>query len=291
MVEQKNRFADFIIYSILAFACVATILPILHVFNLSLTSASEVHKSNLLLWPKEITFQAYKYLFSTNALVKSFYITAFITIVGTLLNLILTIAGAYALSKPELPGYKGFMVYIVIPMMFNAGMIPSYLLIKNMGLLNSLWALILTGAVSAFNLILMRNFIMGLPGSLEEAAKIDGCSEWTVLFRILIPISKPAIATIGLFYGVYHWNEFFLGVLYLSDSSKWPLQVLLRTIVFDNNMSNVAALNTLSTAGQAVEPANIQAASIIFAALPVLVVYPFLQRYFVKGMVLGAVKG
>ncbi|THF73599.1 carbohydrate ABC transporter permease [Cohnella fermenti] len=285
---QKTNAYDYGIYLLLAIACVITIVPVLHVLSVSLSEPQAVYRSNLMLYPRQLSWDAYQYVFATPTLVRAFGITVFITVVGTMLNLLFTITGAYALSKRTLPGLSFFMILVIVVMNFNAGLIPGYLNVKSLGLLNSVWAMILPGVVNAFNLILMRNFFMDLPEEIEEAAKIDGCSDLALIFRIVIPISLPAIATIGLFYGVAHWNEFFKGLFYITDNRLWPLQVLLKTIVFDNNLNSLVGANTSDIL---IEPANVQAASIVFATVPIVIVYPFLQKHFVKGIVMGAVKG
>ncbi|MDF2925957.1 MAG: YtcP4 [Paenibacillaceae bacterium] len=285
---NKPNAADAVIHILLVLAGVITLVPVIHVLSVSFSDPRAVHSSTLMLYPKELTLAAYDYIFATPALIRAFAITVTITVLGTALNLLFTITGAYALSKRYLPGLSFFMVLVIVVMNFSAGLIPGYLNIKNLGLLNSIWAMIIPGAVSAFNLILMRNFFMDMPEEIEESAKIDGCNELSIVARIVIPLSLPAIATIGLFYGVGHWNEFFKGIFYITDARKWPLQVLLKSIVFDGNFTNLAGADTDSIK---IEPANVQAAAIIFATVPIVLVYPFLQKHFVKGIVMGAVKG
>jgi len=253
-----------------------------------------VFKDPMMLWPKSFTLESYKYIFNTQVLLKSFGITVFVTVVGTFLNLLFTATGAYGLSKTHVPGHKIMLWLIIIPMLFGAGLIPMYILLKNLGLLNSIWVLILPKLVASFNLILMRNFFWSIPESLEESARIDGASEFRVLWSVILPLSKPVIATVGLFYAVGHWNDFFTGLFFISDNSKWPLQMVLRSIIIDFNMLNMGTqnTNTLNDASKlVVQPENIKAATIIFAIVPILIVYPFLQKYFVKGIMLGSVKG
>jgi putative aldouronate transport system permease protein len=247
-----------------------------------------------MLWPKSVTIEAYKYIFHTQVLLKAFGITVFVTVVGTLLNLVFTATGAYGLSKTHIPGHRFLLWLVIIPMLFGAGLIPMYILLKNIGLLNSIWVLIIPQLVAPFNLILMRNFFWSIPESLEESARIDGASEFRVLWSVILPLSKPVIATVGLFYAVGHWNDFFSGLFFISDNSKWPLQMVLRSIIIDFNMLNMGSqnTNTLNDSSRLViQPENIKAATIIFAIVPILVVYPFLQKYFVKGIMLGSVKG
>jgi putative aldouronate transport system permease protein len=291
MVENRQYFINFMIGSLLILACLFTIIPFVHELSVSLSPPDQVHKAHLMLWPKQITFMAYKYVFSTSVLVRSLGITVFITVVGTALNLLLTFSAAFVLSKRDLPGANGIMITIIFVMMFSAGIIPNFIILKNYHLLNTVWVMIFPGAVSGFNLILIRNYIMSLPPSLEESARIDGGNDWQILVHVVLPLSMPVISTIGLFYGVAHWNELFAGIFYLTDSKLWPLQVLLRTIIFDSNMSSMASLNSIASGGVKVEKINIQAANIMVATIPILFVYPFLQRHFVKGIILGAVKG
>jgi len=222
---------------------------------------------------------------------RSYGVTIFITVVGTALNLFLTITAAYALSRRDLPGRGLVLVFIVITMVFDAGIIPGYMLIRNLGLLDSVWAMILPGAVSAFNLILMRNFFEELPTSIIESARLDGASEFRILTNIVIPLSGPGIATIGLFYTVGHWNEFFRGIFYITDPTKWPLQVLLRSVVVMADLNQLGSSNRDMYGALTINQLTIRAATVMAAIIPIAVLYPFLQRYFVKGIVLGAEKG
>lgn len=293
-LDANPWWAQGIIYLILIGSGIVTLLPMVNVWAISLSEAHEVFKDPMMLWPKSFTLESYKYIFNTQVLLKSFGITVFVTVVGTLLNLLFTATGAYGLSKTHVPGHKIMLWMIIIPMLFGAGLIPMYILLKNLGLLNSIWVLILPKLVASFNLILMRNFFWSIPESLEESARIDGASEFRVLWSVILPLSKPVIATVGLFYAVGHWNDFFTGLFFISDNSKWPLQMVLRSIIIDFNMLNMGTqnTNTLNDASKlVVQPENIKAATIIFAIVPILIVYPFLQKYFVKGIMLGSVKG
>ncbi|MFD0715409.1 carbohydrate ABC transporter permease [Paenibacillus sp. GCM10027626] len=283
-----------IIYLILIGAGLITLVPMVNVWAISFSEAHEVFANPMMLWPKSFTLEAYHYIFNTKVLLKSFGITVFVTVTGTFLNLVFTATGAYGLSKTYVPGHKILLWIVIIPMLFGAGLIPMYMLLKNIGLLNSVWVLILPQLVASFNLILMRNFFWSIPESLEESAQIDGASELRVLWSVILPLSKPVIATVGLFYAVGHWNDFFTGLFFISDNSKWPLQMVLRSIIIDFNMLNMGTQSTSAmndASKMVVQPENIKAATIIFAIVPILVVYPFLQKYFVKGIMLGSVKG
>ncbi|WP_139990819.1 carbohydrate ABC transporter permease [Paenibacillus paridis] len=292
-LDRNPWWAQTIIHVILIGLGLITLLPMVNVLAISLSEGYAITQNPLMLLPHEFTLEAYKYIFGTQVLLKSFAITVYVTVFGTFLNLVFTITGAYGLSKTHIPGYKLLMWMIVIPMLFGAGLIPFYLLLKSLHMLNTLWVLIIPGLVAPFNLILMRNFFWNIPESLEESARLDGASELQVLWKLIIPLSKPVIATIGLFYAVGHWNDFFSGLFFISDNSKWPLQVVMRSIIIDQNMMNMGggAIRPGDAGKIIVSQQNIKAATIIFAIVPILIVYPFLQKYFVKGIMLGSVKG
>ncbi|RAP75753.1 carbohydrate ABC transporter permease [Paenibacillus montanisoli] len=293
-LDANPWWAQSLIYLILIGAGLITLLPMVNVWAISFSEAHEIYKNPMMLWPKSFTLESYKYIFNTQVLLKAFGITVFVTLVGTFLNLLFTATGAYGLSKTHIPGHRFLLWIVIIPMLFGAGLIPMYILLKNIGLLNSIWVMIIPSLVAPFNLILMRNFFWSIPESLEESARIDGASDMRVLWSIILPLSKPVIATVGLFYAVGHWNDFFSGLFFISDNSKWPLQMVLRSIIIDFNMLNMGTqnTNTLNDSSRLiVQPENIKAATIIFAIVPILLVYPFLQKYFVKGIMLGSVKG
>jgi putative aldouronate transport system permease protein len=293
-LDANPLWAQTLIYLILIFAGLITLLPMVNVWAVSLSAAHEVYENPMMLWPKSFTLEAYKYIFETPVLIRAFGITVFVTVFGTFLNLVFTATGAYGLSKTHIPGHRVLLWIVIIPMLFGAGLIPTYILLRNLGLLNTIWVLIIPKLVAPFNLILMRNFFWSIPESLEESARIDGASELRVLWNIILPLSKPVIATVGLFYAVGHWNDYFSGLFFISDNSKWPLQMVLRSIVIDFNLLNMGSQNFSNlndTSRMVIQPENIKAATIIFAMVPILMVYPFLQKYFVKGIMLGSVKG
>lgn len=281
---------DLLIYAVLILMTVISIFPILHVLSVSLSNNHEATRAGLMLWPRGFTLASYEFIFKGPALIRSFGVTVFITVVGTALNMLLTTSAAYALAREDLPGRGIITLFIVITMVFSAGIIPGYMLVRSLGLINSVWAMIFPGAVSAFNLILMRNFIQQLPASFIEAARIDGASEWRILTQIVVPLSLPALATIGLFYAVAHWNEFFRGIFYIVDSTKWPLQVLLRSIVIEADLNQLGMTNQDLYGRLPVSQITIRAATVIATIIPIAMVYPFLQKYFVTGVVLGGEK-
>jgi putative aldouronate transport system permease protein len=292
-LDRNPRWADAIIYTVLVLLGLLTLLPMLNMLAKSFSGSSAIAEHPLMLVPQAWTLDAYQYIFETPVLMRSFGITVFATVVGTALNLLFTTTAAYGLSKTYIPGYRILMWIVIVPMLFGAGLIPTYLLLKQLGLINSVWVLVVYGLVSPFNLILMRNFFWSIPREIEESARIDGAGDLRTLWHIILPLSKPVIATIGLFYGVAHWNDFFTGLFFLTDSSKFPLQVVLRSIIIDQSMLGMGGSNAPNNDLQqiVVSADNIRAATIIFSTVPILLAYPFLQRYFVKGIILGAVKG
>lgn len=290
MVKDKSlgsRIFDIVNSAILILVSLAAILPFLYVLAVSFTSPHEVAKGGLILFPKEWSLSAYRYIFSTNTLIRSLFVTILVTVVGTFINLFMTSVMAYPLSRKRLRGRQGIMLMVLFTMLFSGGMIPMYFIVKYMGLTNTLWSLMIPTAISAFNLIVLKNFFQNIPDELEDSAKIDGSNDLGVFFRIVLPLSGPAIATFALFYAVDHWNTFFNAVLYINDNTKWPLQVYLREIV-------ILAQSRIGDAGfdeAQIQPLTIRMAVVVFATVPILCVYPFLQKHFTKGVMLGSVKG
>lgn len=282
-----NILFDGVNYLLLALVGLVAVLPFIYILAVSFTSPHEVAKGGFILFPKEFSLSAYKYIFSTNTLLRSLIVSVCTTVVGTFINLLLTSLMAYPLARKTLRGRQTILMGVLFTMLFSGGMVPTYFVVKAMGLTNSYWALIVPSAISAFNLIVLKNFFQQIPDGLEESARIDGCSDVGVLFRIVLPLSMPAMATFGMFYAVTNWNQFFSAVMYINDSDKWPVQVLLREIVI---MAQSRIGDTSFDEAQ-IQPLTIRMAVIVFATLPILVVYPFLQKHFAKGVMLGSVKG
>ena len=269
-----------------AFALIC-VLPFVNVLASSLATPGELATRPFILWPETFTLDAYRYILSTPTIFRALGVSAVVTIGGTMISLILTAFMAYALSKKHLTGRRVINFLVLFTMLFAGGMIPTFIVVKNLGLIDSLWSLIIPVAINAFNFVIMRSFFQGIPESLEEAARIDGCSEFGVFWRIVLPLSMASIATIGLFYAVYYWNTYQSAVLYINSSEKWPIQVLLRQIVIV-----ASGLNASDSAVDIVPPAqSVRMAVIFIATLPMLIVYPFVQRFFVKGALVGSVKG
>ncbi|WP_125606288.1 carbohydrate ABC transporter permease [Lapidilactobacillus bayanensis] len=286
-VSKSEKIFHIIIVIFLLIFTLMCLLPFINVLSSSFASQAELTESPFILIPHSFTLDAYRYILSTPTIIRSIGVSLFITIVGTALSMILTSFMAYALSRKYLHGRNVINFLVVFTMLFSGGMIPSFLLVQNLGLMNSLWSLILPSAISAYNMIIMRNFFQGIPDSLEESAKMDGCTDWGVFFKIILPLSLPSIATISLFYLVSYWNSYQSAILYITSADKWPIQILLRQIVIVSSGVEADASSV-----DVIPPAqSVKMAVIIIATLPMLIVYPFIQKYFVKGAMIGSVKG
>ncbi|GAA4852817.1 carbohydrate ABC transporter permease [Paenibacillus vulneris] len=276
-------------YIFLAVVALSMILPIMYIVAGSFATEIELSNRAFFIIPKTVTLNAYEYVFKDNALPRSLLVSVFVTVGGTLVNLFFTFTMAYALSRRYMVGRNVVMNMVVFSMLFSGGIIPTFLVVKSMGLLNSYLAVMIPTAISAFNLIVIKSFFQEIPNELIESARIDGCTDLGVLWRIVLPLSKPVIATFALFYAVGHWNDFFNALLYLSDAKKWPMQVLLRQII----LLATGSMDMSTMDPQYVKPPDqsIKMAVIVVGTLPILLVYPFLQKHFAKGVLLGAVKG
>lgn len=290
-VAQKKRLTlfDWVNYTLISLISLACVFPFLYVFSVSFTDPEVYVPLKFYLFPEKWSLEAYTYILSTNSFINAFKSTLFITIVGTVLNIIVSFTMAYALTKKTLPGQKWIMGLVIFTLVFSAGIVPNYLLVKELGLLNSYWAMIWPGLTNAWSLIVIKSFMESLPAELEDAARIDGSSDLGVFARIVIPLSMPAIATFTLFFAVTHWNTYFNALIYLSDSKKWTLQLLIKTLVIDSNSGAVAQAGASDEA--VVPQETIRMASIVLAMVPILIVYPFLQKHFAKGVMVGSVKG
>lgn len=283
---RAGRVFDVINHFILALIALSTFLPFVYVIAGSFASESELAARPFFLWPKEITLNAYNYIFSTPTFVKSIGVSVLITVLGTVVSLAMTLTMAYPLSQRYLVGRNVILNLVIFTMVFSGGMIPTYVVVRSLGLLDSIWALILPVAINPFNLIIIKSFFENMPVELEEAAKIDGCTDIDVFWRIILPLSKPVIATFTLFYAVAYWNDYFNALLYISDSAKWPIQLLLQQIMMVANV-DFGDLDML------VEPPeeSLKLAVVVVASVPIMIFYPFLQKHFAKGVMLGSVKG
>jgi putative aldouronate transport system permease protein len=287
--RKKMTIGDWINYTLLVLFSGLCLFPFLYVASVSFTDPDAYKPFGFYLIPEKWSLAAYKYVLSTNSFLNALRNTVFITAVGTVLNIIVSFTISYALTKKTLPGRNAVMGLVIFTLVFNAGIIPNYLLVKNLGLINSHWALILSTLTNAWSILVIKSFLETLPPELEEAAKIDGSNDLGVFFRIVVPLSMPSIAAFTLFFAVAHWNTYFNALVYLTDSKKWTLQLLVKSLVIDSDSNGVGAAGA---SDEAVVPQEmIRMATIVLSMLPILVVYPFLQKYFVKGVMLGSVKG
>ncbi|MCL6442897.1 MAG: carbohydrate ABC transporter permease [Alicyclobacillus sp.] len=275
-------------YGTLILLAVSCLFPFLNVLSKSLSANWAVTSGRVGLLPVGFNLGNIGFILHNSTFLNALKISVFVTVVGTLSSVLFTAICAYPLSKKHLPGVKFILLLYVFTMLFNAGLIPNYLLIKQLGLMNNLGSLILPGLLNVFNMLLMKNYYESLPESLEESARLDGASNLKIVLRIIIPVSMPVFATISLFYAVGYWGDWFHPMLYLSDPSLEPLPLYLRDLVLQSDTSN-QILNITNLMN--VSPLGIQSAAIIVASIPILLVYPFLQRYFIKGILIGSVKG
>ncbi|MCS7462337.1 carbohydrate ABC transporter permease [Paenibacillus doosanensis] len=270
--------------------CIVTLYPFLYVLFASLSEATSfLQNRGLLLGPAGFDLSAYQAVFRNPMIIKGYENTLLYVVLGTAINLVMTAIGAYVVSRPNLYFKDAIMFFIVITMVFSGGLIPSYLLVNQLGMMNTMWALLIPGAINTFNMIIMRTSFQSVPVSLEESARMDGASDWTILFRIVIPLSMPVIAVMILWYAVGHWNSYFSALVYLRNSEKYPLQLVLRDILIANSTDSMM-VGSASDDKYAIGE-TIKYATIIVSTLPIICLYPFLQKYFVKGVMIGAIKG
>jgi putative aldouronate transport system permease protein len=268
------------------YGCIA-LFPILHVFAQSLSSAGAIGAGKVFLWPVEFTLENYSEILKNLSVWNAIKVSVIITVIGTIINLVMTSTLAYPLSRGEYMGRRPILLLILFVWIFSAPLIPNYMLIKELGLINSLWALMIPNAIATFNLFVMRSFFMSIPGELIESARIDGCGELRILWNIVLPLSTPVMATMCLFYAVGHWNTYTSAIYYIQDANLMPIQVKLTQFVknsADSLLPNDDYLTNTSEEG-------VKMAVVIIAAIPIIALYPFLQRHFVKGLMIGSVKG
>lgn len=278
-----SRLFDGFNYAIMILLIIVMVYPMVYVFSASISDNALVASGEVLLWPKAVTLIAYKQLVSNPDLWLSYWNTIRYTAVHVVFTLIATSAMAYPLAKKWLPGRRAILIMAAFTLLFNGGMIPTFLVVQNLGMLNTIWAIVLPSLISTWYLFIMRTFFEALPEELEDAAIIDGCGSLQVLLRIVLPLSMPVMATIGLFTAVNQWNAFFDALIYLNDRTMYPLQIMLRNILIaGTTVQGEGDLSLLQTMKYAI---------IIVATLPILCVYPFIQKYFVQGTMIGGIKG
>jgi putative aldouronate transport system permease protein len=277
----------------LVIVVIAVLIPMLNILALSLTDPKRISElTGLSVLPKGFSLVNYRVLAANPIFMKSIFNSIFITVVGTAINLMVTALAAFALTRPKLPGKRLFMILIIVIMVLEPGLITEYMVVKRIGLMGSLWSVILYKAVNVYYLILLMRFFEEVPISFIEAARVDGAGPWTVLWRIMMPLSKSALATLGLFYGVYHWNEYFRASIYINDPTKYPLQLILRQFVVLDDTASLIGSGALFSYDEAARLSYkaLQASTIVVAILPVLILYPLILKYYTRGVMEGGVK-
>lgn len=294
MKKSKSRIAfEIINYIIISFLTLSCIVPILNILAFSFSSSQAIIENRVGLWPVDFTLQAYKYVMNNSRFWMSMLITLERVVLGVLLNVVLIVLVAYPLSKSELkfPARKYYVAFMLCVMLFSGGMMPTYFIVAKTGLIDTIWSLVLPGAVPIFSCIVLLNFFRGVPEELEESAVLDGANPFQILVKIFLPISKPSIATVTLFSLITHWNSWFDGLIYSNHTENYPMQSYLQTLVVTTassmeNMDVDTMLNRIN-----VNETNMQSAQIFISIIPLMLIYPFLQKYFTKGLTLGSVKG
>lgn len=281
--KRKKQPFDYIVYAILTIVIVICVFPLMYVISVSITPMVEVQKNGgFLVIPKAVTFTAYKAIFQEKQIPRAMLNTVLLTVAGTSFSMIISLLSAYALSKSYVPGRKMLMSLIVFTMMFGGGVIPTYLLIKSIGMMGSYLALIVPSCVSTYNMIVLKAFFENLPDELFESGKIDGASEYRLFWKIAMPLSKPVIMTVMLFYAVSYWETYFASIMYIPNQNNQTLQVVIRRMLTPNaEMTSDTVLPTMT----------LQMATVVFSSLPIVMIYPFIQKYFTQGIMLGAIKG
>jgi putative aldouronate transport system permease protein len=288
-MERPKRITQVLKVAVLVFTSVVMLYPFIHVISVSFSDPDAYTPGDLLLWPRHFTTAAYQLILTGDIVPRALVVSIGVTLVGTLASMVFTTTLAYGLSRTSrVPGSRAILLLVLFTMLFSAGIIPNYLLIRGLGLLDNYLALIVPGLISAFNLVVVRNFFMNIPEELYDAARIDGAGELQILWRLVLPLSKGVLAVIALFYGVGYWNAFFGAMLYLDNPRMWPIQLILRQYVLQAEPLPGA---TVEQAQVHLTPETIQMTVLVLATVPILIVYPFLQRFFTKGVLTGAIKG
>ncbi|MCY9515160.1 carbohydrate ABC transporter permease [Paenibacillus apiarius] len=294
MIDRSlgDRIFDVVNYILLSFITIIVLYPLLFVMSASISNPETVLRGEMWLIPRDIQFDAYYTIFKNKDILGGYGNTILYTAIGTAINLVMTICAAYPLARKDFFGRGLITGMIVFTMFFSGGLIPTYLLIKNLHMLDSLWVMVIPNAVAVWNIIIMRTFFQqSIPGEIQEAAMIDGCSHMQTLLRIVLPLSMPIIAVMVLFYAVGHWNSYFNALIYLTSKDKFPLQLILREILIQSDSGDMVKLTSESAIKMKMSVEGLKYAVLVVANLPMLILYPFLQRYFVKGIMIGALKG
>jgi putative aldouronate transport system permease protein len=288
--KSDEKIFDVVVNILSALIVVVVLYPLIFIVSASFSDPALVLNGEVVLLPKHITIEAYKNVFHNDQIWHSYGNTILYTVVGTLINLIMTTLAAYPLSRPDLPGRGIIMFFVTLTMFFSGGIIPSYLLVKNLGMVDTMWALVIPGAIATYNLIVMRTYFQSsIPWEIQEAAHIDGCSNWKLLTHVILPLSKPILAVMILFYAVGHWNSFFNALIYIRSKDMYPLQLVLREMLLISQADSFDS--SAGMVDKVLLAESIKYVVIIISSLPVLLMYPFVQKHFVKGVMIGSLKG
>src|SRR5690606_8557217 len=298
MRVRKWSLFSIINYSLLALFAFTTLYPFIYILAYSLSDGVEAMKNTIYFLPKGFTFENYITIFKDTKFLGAYQITILRTLIGTVLHVFLSALFAYALTRKNLPGRSFFTFFIFIPTLFSGGLIPTFVLYRDLGLINSFWVYVIPFLYSFFHIIILRTFFQQIPSSLEESAKMDGCGDFQIFMRIIMPLSIPVLATIGLFNGVFHWNDWFTGTYFVTSKELLPVQTLLNNLLNESQAladaakraSEIGTSTGLVNASQTT-PESLRMATLMIATLPILCLYPFLQKYFVKGVMIGSIKG
>ncbi|MGN7358198.1 carbohydrate ABC transporter permease [Paenibacillus sp. SAF-054] len=294
-ISLSDRMFLSLIYALLVLMAFVMLYPFWNSIVISFNVGSDTTRGGITFWPRQFTLENYSVVFQDQRLMNGFLISVLRTVTGTFLSIVCTAVFAYGMSKRQLMGRKGYMILCIVTMYFSGGLIPSFLINRELGLMDSFWVMIVPNIISVWNMIIFRTFFLELPEGLEESAKIDGCGHWGTFFKIVVPISGPVIATLSLFSAVWHWNDWFTASIYITSEHLLPIQTLLQQILSSNIMSeqmmqtNAAARSHMSQL-QSVTTKSLTMSTMLVATIPILLVYPFLQKYFTKGVMIGSIK-
>jgi len=293
--SRQDKIFNVFNYAFLIFSLVVVLYPLIYIISASISDPTAVNSGKMVLFPIDVTFEGYKEIIEYTPIWRGYLNTIIYTVLGTFINLAITLPAAYALGRKDFVGRNFFTGMFVVTMFFSGGLIPTYLVVKNLGLIDTIWAMVLPNAAAIWNIVIARVFFQStIPNELEESARIDGCSNFKLFFKIVLPLSAPIIAVMALFYGIGHWNQYFNALIYLQDRAKYPLQMILREILVLQDMSSQS--DVTGSMAEALHSKQQLAAIIkygvmIVSSLPVIVLYPFLQRHFVQGVMIGSLKG
>lgn len=291
--NRTDRIVQAVVYCIVILLCVTIIFPCLNVLVLAFNDGKDAARGGVWFWPRVVTLNNFKQVFKDGNIIRAYGYTIARTVIGTAASLLITTLAAFSLKQKDLPGRKLITMLITFTMLFSGGMIPTYIQYRNLHLLNSFWVYVVPSLMSVTYLLMARTFFEGIPESLEESAKLDGCSYFQIYARIMLPLSKPVLAVIGLYTAVNHWNDWFSGAFYMNNTAKWPVQTVLQQMLTKamNTQDVTSVAQALAQGSAAVTSDSLKMAAVVITTIPILCVYPFVQKYFAQGAMIGAVKG